>query len=392
MSRVKGQSQRVEGRAPSGAWSPLPVLRERVRVRAIRHPVSPSSLNPQPSTNLSRGFTLIELLITITIIGILASLGLGALYQSQEKAREINTRTTVYKLHAAMMERWEGYRYRRLPISIVPGERIFDPNNVDVVPGLGFAWRQLSVRRDLMRMELPDRWADVRGAQGLVIGRTPFSHAYLQYFNSRYKYISDPDKSPREFEDCECLYMIMSMGEDTSLVSEQLSHAEAGDKDQDGLPEFWDAWGNPIRFLRWAPGFMPINPLPTVITSFVPVDSALQTGVSGSQDGITYVEEHDPFDARNVHRPTFGAVNTLAYAMYPLIYSSGPDGVPDILHGVDGPTGQPWVYTAPAGRLDPYQSITDQSGNPTLIGQPFDAGGDGLQHLDNIHNHLKAQR
>ena len=32
------------------------------------------------------------------------------------------------------------------------------------------------------------------------------------------------------------------------------------------------------------------------------------------------------------------------------------------------------------------------TGAKSLIGQPFDLDGNGLQHLDNIHNHLKGLR
>ena len=68
--------------------------------------------------------------------GILATLALGALFTAQERAREINTQTTIYKLHAAIMDRWEGYRYRRLPITKLANERISSP----AVGSGGFVW------------------------------------------------------------------------------------------------------------------------------------------------------------------------------------------------------------------------------------------------------------
>ncbi|MBI3463223.1 MAG: prepilin-type N-terminal cleavage/methylation domain-containing protein [Planctomycetes bacterium] len=336
------------------------------------------------------GFTLIELLITITIIGILASLGLGALYKAQEQAREAKTKNTIYKLHVAMMHRWEGYRYRRLPISILPNERVFDLNDVDGYPNsMGFAWRQLNMRRALMRMELPQRWDEVTNPflafpYTPPLARTSLATAYFQYYTIRNNQTPITDAN----EDAECLYMIMSMGEDTSLVAEQLTHSEVGDTDGDGALEFLDAWGNPIHFLRWAPGFAAVNPWGSAIVNFVPVESALQAGIADPNAGGFFQEEHDPFDSRNVHK--------LAYALYPLIYSSGPDGVPDILHKVLDANGQPQnVGLNNLGNLDPYQLVPAPNNGPgeSLIGQPFDRDLDGtLQHLDNIHNHIKSQR
>ena len=60
-----------------------------------------------------------------------------------------------------------------------------------------------------------------------------------------------------EFEDAECLYLIISGGlADNTMAGEQISANDIGDADGDGMLEFHDAWGNPIHFIRWAPGFV----------------------------------------------------------------------------------------------------------------------------------------
>ena len=58
----------------------------------------------------------------------------------------------------------------------------------------------------------------------------------------------------------ECLYMIVMS---IPGAAEQFHASEIGDVDNDGLPEFIDAWGRPIRFLRWPAGFIAGQSTPT---------------------------------------------------------------------------------------------------------------------------------
>src|SRR6187200_1326564 len=72
---------------------------------------------------IRRAFTLTELLLVITIIGIMTGLGLSALAGAVELAREQRTQTIIAKIDQLIMERYESYRTRALPIRI--------PNGVD---------------------------------------------------------------------------------------------------------------------------------------------------------------------------------------------------------------------------------------------------------------------
>ena len=69
----------------------------------------------RPGLALRRGFTLVELLITISIIGIMASMILFAMFQAQETANVHKTRALILKLNTIIMRRYDEYRTRRVP-------------------------------------------------------------------------------------------------------------------------------------------------------------------------------------------------------------------------------------------------------------------------------------
>jgi len=78
---------------------------------------------------------------------------------------------------------------------------------------------------------------------------------------------------------------------------------EFGDKDNNGAREFIDGWGNPIRFLRWAPAFI----------------SRYQPDPGAAADTRT----HDSFDPR-------GRDPLARTTLFPLIFSTGADAEPAI--------------------------------------------------------------
>ena len=301
--------------------------------------------------------TLVELLVTISILAILGSALMFAMVGATEAARRAKTRTMIATLHTLLMERYESYRTRRVPI---------DTSNKVLYPTLqSVQFARLNGIRELMKIEMPDRWSDIvldsvknflpdtsqdfpspLEADDVDIDRTALSRAYLRRYTQLTK--NDPNDIQTN-QGAECLYMIITMATGEGEARSHFADSSIGDVDNDGAPEFLDGWGKPISFLRWPAGFR----------------SELQTGDP--------LNDHDPFDPLKVHSAMYPAPDPDAYRLVPLIYSAGPDDIFDISAPPETITG-----------LNPYST-------PMLGTQRPGTDGDENWH-DNIHNHLIGLR
>lgn len=291
-------------------------------------------------------FTLVELLTVIAVIGVLASMVLFALFSVQETARGKRTRAQIAKIHELISGRWESYRTRPLPIRIPPGT---SPRQA--------AWIRLMAMRELMRMELPDRISDLAPGGGdpmyqnykdfkamnLPKLSSPLFRAYQRRiqqvlpgnWKNRILDYGIPDLRATtgagagmwtpQYEGSECLYMILATIQDgdTNGLDFFRDH-ETGDVDADGMPEILDGWGQPIDFIRWAPGFLGDSASTIQFGDQAP----LADGDAGQGNG-------DPFDPLKVDpRWRDKTISNDPFALFPLIYSMGADGTGGIArHG-----------------------------------------------------------
>lgn len=336
-----------------------------------------------PQRSRRHAFTLVELLMVIMLIGILATLVLVTLANVNEAAREDRTKAQVAKIHDAIMEKWQGYAYRRVP-SVTPGiqkarlERV-SAGPTQPKPKLTFpmlARDRLLALRDLMRLELPTSRLEVIGPDGSAPQRRllnplnplnnsdrpwpALSRAYYQR-----ALVATGASSARElmtrwttdFESAECLYLILSQmrDEDTSVL-QSFSESEIGDADGDGMPEIHDAWGNPILFLRWAPGYR--SPLQKTLLE----DPNQEDVFDPARLGTSYKSNYS---------------NEFVRTLYPLIFSAGPDQKYGLQVGGD------WFSTPVAS--DPHHASMQH------VGAPLNAE-DVEQSVDNITNHFLATR
>ena len=306
----------------------------------------------------ARGFTLVELLVTITIIGLLAGVSLGALQVARQTARKAKTKALIVKLDHVIMQRYDSYKTRRVPIRT----RGRQPNVA--------AQMRLDALRDLMRMEMPERSSDVIDPTNVPhtfgwrsIQRPALSYLYQQQLQAAID--AHGTNLAGEYLSAELLYMIVSAGGGETM--QNFSPQEIGDADGDGLLEFHDAWGNPVKFLRWAPAF-----------SYGPPYNGPSQIQSGNPD-----TDHDPFDTRNMDSP--------AFELIPLIYSAGPDGIYDINVETDNPgyifQGDPYFHPS----MDANDSGVPFDGDNVSVTAREPANG-SLDHHDNIHNHFIEQK
>ncbi len=396
--------------SPGWHWLPLSQCR-RTRPDRGKHRLLVGQCHPTRA-----GFTLIELLIVITVIGLLSAIVLAALQSARETAKAAKTKATITKLHYVIMARYDSYRTRRVPVDT----KGLHPQEA--------AFVRLFALRDLMRMEMPDRWSDVIDGPIPRIPTDPTTAIDQPSISLRYLRLLTAAGGPAtasEHAAAECLYMIvMSIPE----AAEQFHSTEIGDVDNDGLKEFVDGWGHPIRFIRWPVGFVDPGILDFLRPSASPPYNG-QTGPAGAVGGSQLIwsspsdlqsgnrrEQPDPFDSMGVYGffggfavvadITPGANNATGpgFAVFPLIYSAGSDGIYDINLGFQqDASGKdvPFVYqTLDYFRPDLNNGTADDDGyRLRYIGQPLDAPSiDGspangsLNHYDNIHNHVLEVR
>lgn len=360
----------------------------------------------KPTQGSRRGFTLVELLMVILLIGILSSFVLVALSGATQSAKEDRTKAQILKIHSLLMEKWEKYEYRRVPSTlfmvarrnasealmmesgITPGAK---PNNRRM------AVERLNAMRELMRMELPTYKFDVVDRDGeatarAVLLRDPVRPrvALEPALWRAYRQRAINSAWDANNQQAECLYLILSqMRDGDSSALEFFKETEIGDVDGDGVNEILDAWGNPIVWMLWAPGY--ISPLQTPMSRNAEQHDSLDLANLGS----AYVDT-DSNGLPNAFEgtytmPTDGsewAYADLPRTLYPLVCSAGPDGKFGIILSTDlqkqGNIDQIWSQVM----NDPYARDTPQRIH--LLGAADPLQADAL--ADDISNHYLTTR
>lgn len=307
------------------------------------------------------GFTLIELLITVAIIGIMASMVLFALYCAGEASKTAKTRSLVTKLANVINAKMDAYQTRRVPIVIPP-----ETTSLQLT-----AKYRLDALRDLMRLEMPDRWTDVIDVPATwtptPILRPAISAAYLRRYNA-----ASAHPNINLHEAAECLYLIVmgGIGEDAD-AREVFRAADSADTDGDGLREFVDGWGKPIYWVRWPIGFK---------SDFV------QMPIGDVFDSL------DPMHVYRIPLPASTRTPDLlatgdTFAHQPLIYSAGADG----FYGIARDRSTPLHYADATIRLNPYFDISPDKLIGTQWVDPATPAPAGAWN-DNIHSHALTAR
>jgi prepilin-type N-terminal cleavage/methylation domain-containing protein len=273
----------------------------------IGHPRHPGPVEPRReaagAVPVRGGFSLVELLVVMSIMVVLLGLVSAAVSGARASQKKQSTRLLISKLDAIIQQQMATYAAR-----VVPPPADSDGDGLPNYPAgwTKAAYRSWYIRRNLVTGDLPDRWSDVAALASGTVPLTSSGTAKLPITSSQRTYsavwqsLANQQRSnaPQQYAGAECLFMIVMQGGIADCLDcGELRTAERGDKDDDGLFEFWDAWGNPIGFILWPAGLQ----LP---------------GGSGAAF-FTGSRQLEGFKSARPS-PTLG--------MRPLIYSAGPDG------------------------------------------------------------------
>ncbi|MCK9569095.1 prepilin-type N-terminal cleavage/methylation domain-containing protein [Candidatus Pacearchaeota archaeon] len=275
---------------------------------------------------MKRGFTLIEVVCTTAIVAILAGIAIVAMHFVSQSVKADRTAATIAKIDTYLSSMYGDYEQRRLPNLVSP---TFAPIPASI-RNAELAGRRLDAVRDLMRMEMPDRWSDVTNGPlvflwsgGLPwIDKKPHNAIKIQIRYEKAKNFLLTKYSLVKAEEilnanasAKLLYLVVTAYDPEA--SDQFREDEISRHTDDELPVFVDGWGNPIRFLRWAPGLDQSEIQPTVI----PIDDA-----TSRKKAFELSPDHlNPTNIVRQGSLTAPHTTEVGWRLLPIIYSAGSD-------------------------------------------------------------------
>lgn len=377
------------------------------------------------------GFSLIELLVVISVIAILATLSLVVMKDILDQSREDATAMTITKVSELLEERITAFDRAASRGRISQHAAVVEANAKSAF-GIPFNSRtrllrkrvaEIIARKLLFRDNFPQRFAemtdvrDVAGASAVANGIPDILELQLQDPDTGLPSFDLTNHKP-ETESAELLYFMlteMPVFGVSPVAGDGFNTGEVKDTDGDGLPEFVDAWGQPLRFYRWPTRLIDVDQFDTdttttVVEGVIAPDERefanLLIRALPRTNGITrdplLVDPDDTigrigFELQRLSTPPIdlsllyneAQFHTIDVYHTPLIVSAGEDGVLGLEEPwfVDGDwNGNGTVDTDP----DPRYS-EDPNGNGTHDGiygnlaSPTDFDGDGAITLADLN-------
>ena len=258
-----------------------------------------------------RGFTLLELLIVVAIIALLAALTIAVMTGITDQAREEATKTTIIKIQTILEQRIQAfdraYRGAREDAAIRATVRLLADNSngrfdrflsqVAGEPQEAPPQIRALAKKASFRFEFPQSRRDLNASTGaadddlpsqLLVnvlgpravtsleadGHNQSDSGFQSLLNDRVDEMWQQHLDHEELvanstggtasvgsnasfhstESSEFLHFIIFHGSAFGIPgasADEFRESEIADTDGDGLPEFVDGWGNPLRFYRW---------------------------------------------------------------------------------------------------------------------------------------------
>jgi prepilin-type N-terminal cleavage/methylation domain-containing protein len=284
------------------------------------------------------GFTLIELLVVMAIIALLSAAMLVALTELQATSKVRRCQQQIKKIDQLIMRRWDELLHKPLAIQL---------NSLGPTPSpLNINARKLQIliaRRELMRLEMPDRITDISDNPVVFPGGFQMQlPATTATFRRKATYNATLGNTwTEQNQGAECLYLILSVMQDRdSSALDFFFPGEIGDTDEDGMLEILDGFNQPIGFLRWAPGIsdrtgpdLRWGDANTDDDNDGILDNGSEAGYSDdyrSRSDIQKVNAADSPDATDMGAADYRLFDTNPsndpFNLFPLIMSAGRDG------------------------------------------------------------------
>jgi prepilin-type N-terminal cleavage/methylation domain-containing protein len=168
----------------------------------------------------------------------------------------------------------------------------------------------------------------------------------------------------------EMLYAVLVEGLSplgSAFSREDFTNKEVQDTDGDGLPEFVDAWGQPLQFYRW-----PIYYGGPQATGQILGTSDSQSGDS-TYGGPSFFREQDPLDTNQLLvSPGWWSVPANPYLTQQVTSFSAPNQNPSYSYG----GGPPYLPGQGAiGFMNYFHSLVDANPSAVIGGAGWDRGG-----------------
>ena len=286
------------------------------------------------------GFTLIELLVVMAIITLLSAAMLVAVTELQASSKKKRCQQQIKKIDQLITQRWDELLHKPLAIQF---------NSLGPTPSpLNINARKLQIliaRREMMRLEMPDRITDITEDPVVFPGGFQMQlPATTATFRRKAAYNAAIGNTWNEQnQGAECLYLILSVMQDRdSSALDFFFPSEIGDTDEDGMLEILDGFNQPIGFLRWAPGIsartgpdLRWGIADTDDDNDGTIDNGSEATFLGSDDyrsfsDIQKVTAVDSPDATDMGAADFRLFDTNPsndpFNLFPLIMSAGRDG------------------------------------------------------------------
>ncbi len=325
----------------------------------------------------SHGFTLLELLVVIAIIAALMGLTTYVMYNVGAQAERASTKATLRKINGLLRDRIEAFdrsykgdirrQYVQRTIDILRANTTVG-TNLDpyyAVPDSAPSALLVTARKTAFRYYFPQRLADLLiGDTDTQLSGVPDS-LYTKLLGpvARQQLVDEGTPTPTQAEvlgrvttnwanhdpdteSSELLYYALirsgTFGA-SAVAANRFTQAEVTDTDGDGLPEFVDRWGEPLRFYRWPTRLVDQDGLPGVSDEERAIakthlrDLPPEPFLAGERD-LASTDPDDPVGLINsflTDNPTWGLTSVINVTNYhdldtyhaPLVVSAGVDGV-----------------------------------------------------------------